>query len=230
MNHQAIYIVGTDTDVGKTTVVSGLLRAMTDLGVRVQALKAVQTGAELDEDVYRQAAPSGLTKTLRRFQLAASPHLAAEAEGLELDLDQLADDIGAAVSRAEFTLIEGAGGIRTPLTRRETFLELMIQRPYPSLLVVGNRLGAVNQALLSAEALRRAGLPAAGLVLNQTTPATGEALKILDDNARTIPALSGWPLLAARPYAAGDWTETARRLRPAAEALLRAAEGSPRWA
>lgn len=253
----AFYIVGTDTDVGKTMVTAGLLRALAIKGEeviesvprravsagppcggekphlgpgrRVQALKPVQTGQVIDETIYAQACPEARIRTLRHFQLAASPHLAAAREGRSLDLDQLAAEIGQAAAQADFTLIEGAGGVCTPLSLTETFLDLMTRQPFPVLLVIRNALGAINHSLLSLAALRGASLQVAGLVINQTGPPAAARQMLLDDNLVSIPAISQTPLLAALPhlewpdrppYSTAMWTELAEQIKPAAEHLL----------
>lgn len=225
----ACFISGTDTDVGKTMVTAGLLRVLSQRLGRVQAIKPVQTGKIIDEAVYVRACPGTRVKTLHHFQQAASPHLAAAAEGRRLDLDQLAGEITREVGRAEFTLIEGAGGLCTPLSPTETFLDLMGRLPLPVVLVVRNALGAINHSLLSVAALRGAGLNTAGLIINQTLPPADDQQLILSDNLTIIPGLSRVPLLAALPNRKisdlasnpeAGWDQLAEHLKPAAEHLL----------
>jgi Dethiobiotin synthetase len=79
-------------------------------------------------------------------------------------------------------------------------LNLMARLPFPVLLVIKNTLGAINHSLLSLAALREGGLKVAGLIINQTTPATAERQMILDDNLTAIPAMGHTPLLSALPY------------------------------
>ncbi|MDL2259490.1 dethiobiotin synthase [Deltaproteobacteria bacterium OttesenSCG-928-K17] len=221
----ACFILGSDTDVGKTLVAAGLLRLIN--GAR--ALKPVQTGAQADETIYRQGCPRAEVKTLHRFQLAASPHLAAAGEGRHIDLDCLAEEIIREAGRAEFTLIEGAGGVYTPLNRVETYLDLMARLPFPALMVVRNALGAINHSLLSVNALRGAGLKVAGLVINQSSPPAAGQKLVLADNLKIIPALSKSRLLGVIPYLgpqAGEqtpaawWLEIDKHLQAAAEHLL----------
>lgn len=225
----ACFIVGTDTDVGKTMVTAGLLRALSESLGSVQAIKPVQTGGIIDEAVYARACPGARVKTLRHYQLAASPHLAAAAEGRRLDLDRLAEEIIRELARAEFTLIEGAGGLCTPLSPTETFLDLMGRLPFPVILVVRNALGAINHSLLSVAALRGFGLKAAGLIINQTVPPAVDQQLILSDNLDIIPGLSRVPLLAALPNLnftdmvsdpEAVWAELAVHLKPAVGYLL----------
>jgi len=221
----AFYILGTDTDVGKTVVTAGLLIALQN----TQAIKPVQTGREPDEAVYARASPGARFKTLRHFQLAASPHLAAAKEGRDLNPDSLAEEIAQECAKAEFTLIEGAGGVFTPLNPTQTFLDLLIRRPFPVVVVIKNSLGAINQALLSTETLKRAGLQVAGLILNQTAPAPGGHKIILEDNLEIIPRLSETRLLSAIPYLESlssrpdsptGYREVAEHLKPAAAYML----------
>lgn len=225
----ACFIVGTDTDVGKTMVTAGLLLALAASGQRIQALKPVQTGDILDEAIYAQVCPGAQVRTLRHFHLAASPHLAADREGRRLDLDNLAEEITRETTQADFSLIEGSGGVCTPLNQTETFLDLMTRLPFPVLLVIRNALGAINHSLLSLAALRGAALKVAGLVINQSAPPAGDRQMLLDDNLTSIPAMSQAPLLCALPYlnqpnqapdSATARVELAKLLKPAAEHLL----------
>lgn len=221
----AFYISGTDTDVGKTVITAGLLITLQN----AQAIKPVQTGRNPDEAVYARACPGARFKTLRHFQLAASPHLAAAKEGRNLNLDRLAEEISLECAKAEVTLIEGAGGVFTPLNPTQTFLDLMVRQPRPVILVVKNFLGAINQALLSTEALKRADLQVAGLIINQTAPTPVDHKIILEDNLKIIPRLSKTPLISAIPYLGGlnsspgspiGYSEVAEHLKPAVAYML----------
>ena len=204
-----LFVAGSGTDVGKTVVTAALLRALLLAGVRVQAVKPVQTGVApheartaplADARVYASAVaglPQGAdilpAEALHCFALPASPHLAAEREGTRLCGAELHKDILRhwQSGSAEMLLLEGAGGLRVPLNEREDMLDLMVAVGVPVLLVGGNYLGGLNHILLSLDALRHSGLQLAGVVLVPAAdPAAGcpgvDVQAMLADNATML--------------------------------------------
>lgn len=235
-----VFITGTDTDAGKTVAAAALLRAMLLRGLAARAVKPVQTGCAeaggrlLAPDVlrYREAA-AGLPETsaaasaaLHCFAPACSPHLAARAAGVRLSARELAAECRAQLERAEFTVFEGAGGLHAPLSPEDDMLDLMAQLGLPVLLVAGNRLGCLNHALLSLDALAARGLPVAGAVLCRTrAPGAGEEY-LLEENARLLKMrceARGCPLLCELPFQGeidpAAWERLAAQLRPVAVLL-----------
>lgn len=205
-------ICGTDTDIGKTVVTAALLRSLHENGLPAAACKAVQTGcvpdgtgglAAPDVERYREACPQALTSALLLLQDACSPHLAARLAGEHPRADDLTERItkSAAASRAPLTLVEGAGGLLTPLNQDETLLDVFRLLDAALLLVVGNKLGAVNHALLTAEALGARGLSVAGFILTTPVrPANAETRMILADNREIIQTRTGLFCLAELGY------------------------------
>jgi adenosylmethionine-8-amino-7-oxononanoate aminotransferase len=223
-------VAGVGTDVGKTTITAGLLRACERRGIAAQALKAVQTGAGAvapDAAVYADAAPTAGAHTLMRFPCPCSPHLAAALAGAALTAEELTRRIlTKAGSFAEgggaLTLVEGAGGLLVPLNRRECFIEVFRRLDAPVLLVADNALGAINHALLSLEALRARGLKTAGLALTSTAPRADEAevqRRIAEDNAGIIAALGGVSVSVTIPWLLGLHEANAQARRRAWDAL-----------
>lgn len=221
--HKGCFITGTDTDAGKTTVTAALLRWLLRQGRAVQAVKPVQTGCMPDgkggllvPDVarYREAAsfpgaPGGSAApavALQVFEPACSPHLAARLARTPLSADALATRLESVVPSEFFVLAEGAGGIEVPLNEKETMLDLMVRLAWPVLLVVGNRLGCINHALLSLRTLQMQGLTVAGLILIRTEPDpdSEEERLILRDNSLTLARLAAergsLSVLAELPY------------------------------
>lgn len=214
---RAFFVTGTDTDAGKTAVTAGLLLALSRLGTEAFAVKPVQTGCTEKggvpeaPDVAAWRAAGGRGEALFSFRVPCSPHLAARLEGARLEVSTLARACRECLSPGRVTLFEGAGGLYVPLNEEESMLDLMRELHLPVLLVVGNRLGCLNHALLSLDALDMAGLPVAGMVLCRTTPPSladagtspeAEAL-ILGDNAARLAEEGkkrGVPLLADIPY------------------------------
>ena len=194
---KAGYIVGNGTDAGKTVVTAALLRALSTRGVKVQGIKAVQTGCSRnargalsapDVDVYADAAPNTPCGVLDMLEQPCSPHLAAARAGRQLDVSTLSRQLRGSILNADLTLIEGYGGVFVPLNRRETLLDLLESMSARIILVVDNRLGAINHALLTIEALRSRGLTILGAVFTQRVRPSGDLLEqqIHADNIEMI--------------------------------------------
>lgn len=222
----AVFVAGTGTDVGKTVVTAALLRALRTLAVPAQAVKPVQTGvppaspddsrddsgeaagdkagaAAGDAAVYAAAVadlpPLSRLRPgvcLRRFALAASPHLAAAESGQSLSVAALVTLIRRHWQEqpdAALLLLEAAGGLRVPLNAHEDMLDLMAGVGAPVILVARNGLGALNHVLLSLDALAARGLAPVALVLCAPPPATAahaahdaQDTMICADNARFL--------------------------------------------
>lgn len=175
------FITGTDTGVGKTSVAVALLQAAVKRGLSTAAAKPVAAGCEVSGDGLRnddalflqQACTTALSyEQINPFALqpAIAPHFAAAREGLRLDAQSLALHCQTILdSKADFTVIEGAGGWRVPLNDSETFADIAKRLKVPVILVVDIKLGCLNHALLSAEAIRADGLVLAGWVANQAS-------------------------------------------------------------
>ncbi|HEY3850229.1 MAG TPA: dethiobiotin synthase [Steroidobacteraceae bacterium] len=180
-----IVVTGTDTDVGKTVFAAGLTRLLE--GVYWKPVQAGLDG-ETDTDTVRRL--SGLDQShflpeTWRLKLAASPHLAAEREGFDIDSASLSVP---ALDRP--LIIEGAGGLMVPLNRRELYIDVFARWKTPLVLCARTRLGTLNHTLLSLEALARRAIPVIGIAL------IGDAHA---DNERTLAALGGVPVLGRLP-------------------------------
>jgi dethiobiotin synthetase len=199
------FVTGTDTGVGKTAVSCALLFAAAQSGLRTAAVKPVAAGCDADgrnEDALQLQA--AMTEPLDYCQInpvalhaAIAPHIAATIEGKRLQANRLAGLCrGVMHGNADFVLIEGAGGWRVPINPRETMADLAIQLRAGVIMVVGMRLGCINHALLTAEAIRRDGLQLAGWVANQPGPRMDHH----EENLETLRQLLGAPLLGDTPF------------------------------
>ena len=178
---------------------------------------------------------------LETYEPACSPHLAARLAGRPLTVSGLREKLERKAPDGTFLLIEGAGGIYVPLNDRETMLDFMREIDFPVLLVVGNKLGCINHALLSLDVLQSHGLRVCGMILNRPIPETvcdpgsgpdpdvGNERRLLRDNAETLARMGrerGVPVLAEIPYQTGfannaenTWSSLAALVGPAVEAL-----------
>jgi dethiobiotin synthetase len=206
------FISGTDTGVGKTLVACGLLRAAALRGLRTLAIKPIAAGAELTENGLRNEDAvmlmAAMTEVLPYQQVnpvllepAIAPHIAAGKVGRRITVSQLAGICrGVMMQPADLVLIEGAGGWRVPLNRHELLSGLASELQAPVILVVGMKLGCINHALLTAEAIRADGLRLAGWVANQIDP----DMSCFEENLATLNAMLDAPCIGVVPYLAQD--------------------------
>jgi len=177
MSKKAFFITGTDTDAGKTLVTTGLLVAAKNIGLSTAALKPVAAGCEQTAEGLRNSdalqLQAAMTKQFVYEQInpialraAIAPHIAAQQEKRSLSSDRLTGFCRSVLNQADVTLVEGAGGWRVPINPRETMADLAKNLELPVILVVGMRLGCLNHALLTFEAIVRDGLQIAGWVAN----------------------------------------------------------------
>jgi len=202
------FITGTDTDAGKTLVTTGLLAAANRRGLRTIGLKPVAAGCEQTPDGLRnsdalllqQAASVKLSYEQVNpiaFEPPIAPHIAAEQEGRVLTADRLAAYCrGTMMQPADLVLVEGAGGWRVPLSMRESLARLPQLLELDVILVVGMKLGCINHAILTAEAIARDGLRLAGWVANHIDP----EMSCPDENLATLERLFRAPLLGRVPW------------------------------
>lgn len=222
MQFKGIFVTGTDTGVGKTTVSSGIAAALSRRGWTVGVYKPAETGCPPDfndrpltSDAGRLQFFSGCHSELRticpyRLREPLAPLVAAEREAVIIDLDRLLWCYKTIASAHDVTLIEGAGGLLVPLTPTLTFADLAKRLDVPVLVVVGSRLGAINHALLTVRYAEAIGLRVLGYVVNFLSAESDEAAR---SNVDTLSRLLG-PALGVVPHLGeiSATAETRRRL------------------
>jgi len=183
---QSYFVVGTDTSVGKTYIASALVRYFAAAGKKTAGMKPIASGCELSEhgiwqgqlvndDVVALYEASSVKAPLElinsyHFAPAIAPHIAAEKAGVDIDLDLIVRAYHALAKMAEVVVVEGAGGFLVPVSAQQSMADLAVKLDLPIVLVVGMRLGCINHALLTVEAIRARGLQLAGWVANQIEP------------------------------------------------------------
>lgn len=171
-----LFVTATDTGVGKTWVACALARAAVRRGLRVAVMKPCETGDGDDGARLLDAAGRALDPELARpyrFHLPASPEVAARAEGAVVDPTRIADACARLTRDADFTLVEGAGGLLVPLAPGVLMADLAARLGLPLLVVARASLGTVNHTLLTLEAARARALAVAGVVLSRAVDSTG---------------------------------------------------------
>lgn len=225
---RTLFVTGTDTGVGKTHVSAALLRAARAEGLRVCGYKPVASGCESDaagrlrnEDALALLAASAAAEPYEAinpyaFAPPIAPHVAAREAGGVVDLARLDAGAEALAARHDWLLVEGAGGWLVPLSADAGFADWVAARGWPVLLVVGMRLGCINHALLTAEAVRARGLELVGWVANELPPLQDR----LVDSLEAIAARIGAPLLGRMPAGADAASAPAAALFGALRARL----------
>ncbi|MHB1591478.1 MAG: dethiobiotin synthase [Sulfuricella sp.] len=207
---KAYFITGTDTHVGKTLIASALLRAFVSRGFRAVGMKPVAAGCEETtgglrcEDVEslraagNVAAPPELVNPYA-LVLPVAPHIAAERAGVEIRIGAVLEAFRRLQAMSDVVVVEGVGGFMVPLNQRDDTADMAQQLGLPVILVVGLRLGCLNHALLSAQALKQRGLKLAGWVANQIEP----GMPFLRENVAALEQGLQAPLLGEVPYREG---------------------------
>jgi len=208
MAKRTFFVAGTDTDVGKTLVSTGLLEAANQRGLSTVAVKPIAAGCEQTDAGLRnsdalqlqQAASIKLSyEQLNPIALEPpiAPHIAAQQAGRRLDADRIAALCrGVMMQPADFMIIEGAGGWRVPLTNRPTLADVPKLLRTPVVLVVGMKLGCISHTLLTVEAIVKDGLRLAGWVANRAEP----EMSCYSENLETLKSMLAAPLLGEIPH------------------------------
>lgn len=203
------FIAGTDTDVGKTKVSEMLLTRAGQLGLSTLGLKPVAAGAEqIDDHWSNEDARALMAASSVKLDYAQvnpvllkqpiAPHIAAHQEQKRLSVQTISGYCRGTfmTTQADFVLVEGAGGWRVPLNFNETLADVAKDLQLDVILVVGMKLGCLNHALLTAEAIERDGLKLAGWIANCIDP----EMAVRNENIQTLQRMLRVPLIGVLPY------------------------------
>ncbi|ANI28546.1 dethiobiotin synthetase [Yersinia entomophaga] len=201
------FVTGTDTDVGKTLASCALLQAANIQGYRTAGYKPVASGSEMTAEGLRNGDALALQASSNQplsyqqvnpltFLEPTSPHIVSAEEGRPIDFSVLSRGLRELEQQADWVLVEGAGGWFTPLSEQLTFADWVIQEKLPVILVVGVKLGCINHALLTAQAIAFAGLPLAGWIANDVVPAG----KRQEEYMASLTTMIAAPLLGVIPH------------------------------
>lgn len=210
---QAFFLTGTDTEIGKTFITCALLYRAQQQGLSAAGVKPIAAGTDArgrNEDVENIRAASNVQ--LRDevinpycFKSPVAPHIAAAEEGVSIDFSRIKSACQRACEQADFVIVEGVGGFRVPLAVDRDSADLAVALALPVILVVGLRLGCINHALLTAEAIQARGLQLAGWVANSIDPAMARRA----ENLATLETLIAAPLIGQVPYISGSQARAA---------------------
>ena len=201
------FVTGTDTGVGKTRVAAALVHAFSERGARTVGMKPVASGCERtaaglrNEDALALIAASPLPVAYEdvnpyTFEPAIAPHVAADLAGSEIRFEPLEAAYRRLAAGADRVIVEGAGGWRVPFGRGRFQSDLARHLELDVVLVVGLRLGCLNHAILTAEAIKRDGLRLVGWIGSRIDP----GMPYVDENVATLRETLPAPCLGVLPY------------------------------
>jgi dethiobiotin synthetase len=188
-----IFSAGTDTDIGKTFITGLLARFFLNNGLRVKVQKWASTGRRAYSDdlafIYgfmgqNRLPMAGSSESPYCFSFPSSPHLAAEMEGETIDKGHLIESTHSLAAQCDILMIEGAGGILTPLSRDILTIDLIAEMGVPVVLVARSGLGTINHTLLTLDAIKRRNIPILCTILNNQNDISDPL--IVNDNLKTI--------------------------------------------
>jgi dethiobiotin synthetase len=205
---KGLFITGTDTGVGKTFIACALAAVLKELGYRVGVMKPAETGCEESDgklipgDALRLKDASGCEFPLEtvcpyRLRDPLAPSVAAEREGVQIDIDCIIGVYNDLSSAHDVTLVEGAGGLMVPLLSSYTYADLASVLKLPMLVIAANRLGAINHLMLTLEHASCKGLTVLGYILNQIEHGPSLAA---ETNREAISFLTGVRCVGEFPY------------------------------
>lgn len=202
---KAYFLTGTDTAIGKTFVTCALLHHASKIGLKAAGLKPIAAGTDAtgsNEDVDNIRAASNVLLPLEivspyRLKAEAAPNIAAAEEGIVIEFGPIKAACRTAIQETDLLIIEGIGGFCVPLGSDHNSADLAASLGLPIILVVGMRLGCLNHALLTAEAIASRGLTIAGWVANRIDP----DMSRFEENLATLKELLYPPLLGVIPHA-----------------------------
>lgn len=209
------FITGTDTEIGKTVASCALLQAAAQAGFRTAGYKPVASGSDMTAAGLRNGDALALQQNSRvalsyqqvnpfAFAEPTSPHIVSALTGQPIDPDVMTAGLHALEGLADWVQVEGAGGWFTPLGAGFSFSDWVIAQHLPVILVVGVKLGCINHALLTVQAIRHAGLRLAGWIANDVAAQGRYHQAYIETLTALIPA----PLLGEIPWLPGVTPQT----------------------
>ncbi|MEK6531361.1 MAG: dethiobiotin synthase [Deltaproteobacteria bacterium] len=209
---RAYFITGTDTSVGKTFVGAGIASALREKGLSVGVMKPVETGctavrnklAPEDALTLKNACtPASSLDEINpyRFRAPLAPSIASRIQGKRISLDVIKKAFSSIRSKHDITLVEGAGGLLTPLTGEKTMLDLCLYLEVPLIIVASSRLGCINHTLLTVSAARASKVKIKGIILNNADEDGRDSSRAY--NMNEIKKLAKTPVLGEIPFLKG---------------------------
>jgi len=226
MATNALFITATGTGVGKTLVSSLLLGFLRRQKIKAGYQKWVSTGGEIPEDLLYCLQKNKLEfdrkkldrQVVYRFRMPASPHLAAEQEGREVDPEKIKEAFAGSAKENDVLVVEGVGGLLVPLRRDLLLADFLSGLQLPVLIVAHSGLGTINHTLLTIEALRQRALPLLGVVFSDEQEGMAADDPLVADNMQTIADLAGVEVFG-RLLRYPDYAQLEKAFQPIGQAI-----------
>jgi len=217
--NKGYFITGTDTNIGKTEFAVALMRAIQERGHIVNAMKPISAGCTpskeglLNDDVIRLQSQSSTemeTSIINpyAFEPAIAPHIAAQEVGIEVKISHIKSNFDRIVSNSDYVVVEGVGGWCVPINKFQTTVDILHQLHLPIIMVVGIKLGCINHAMITYQAIKAARLKCIAWVANIIDPNMQRAKQ----NYHAIHERLDCPCIATIPYMSTPKTEEIYRL------------------
>jgi len=201
LTRHGFFVAGTDTGVGKTFAAVAIIRSLVRAGFSVAGMKPVAAGAALratgfrNDDALALASAANVKAPYASvnpycFKEPVSPHIAADAEGIRIDVGTILQEFDVLKSQADCVIVEGAGGWLVPIGNGQSMADVAVALGLPVIMVVGLRLGCLNHAALTAQAINASGLRLDHWIANEVDPAFARR----EENIATLAGLLGEPL------------------------------------
>ncbi|MCU7938480.1 MAG: dethiobiotin synthase [gamma proteobacterium symbiont of Bathyaustriella thionipta] len=208
---KAYFITATDTDAGKTFVTTQLLKSWNQYGYKTMGFKPVASGCQrtneglYNDDALKISAAASVSLPYEMinpyaFEPAIAPHIAAAQVGVTINIQTIANGILQQQEQVDRLVVEGVGGWLVPLNEQQTVADLAVLLNFSVILVVNLRLGCINQALLSAQAIELTGMKIAGWIANNAVPEEQNLMTHQAENIDSLKARLKAPLLGVLPY------------------------------
>jgi len=202
----SLFITGTDTDVGKTCVTAGIINYLSKMNVDVGVMKPFASGYKtndnsVSEDVEILTKYSGVTDPVDLinpyfFEIPTSPYEACMKLNREIDISKIVDAYSQLISNHDIVIVEGIGGIMTPISQNYFVSDLIFELKLNSIIVAGSKIGAVNHLMLTYEHSQQKNLNFNGFLINQNVPDGYE----LSSLRQQVSRLTGEKVFGAIPY------------------------------
>lgn len=214
---KAYFITATDTDAGKTFVSTQLLKNWSQQGYKTLGFKPVASGCQRtgeglqNNDALKIRAAASVSLPYKiinpyAFEPAIAPHIAAQKAGVTINIQTIANSILHYQEQADYLIVEGVGGWLVPLNEGETVADLAALLNFPVILVVNLRLGCINQALLTAQAIEQTGMKIAGWIANNTVSEEENPMTHQEENIHSLKERLNAPLLGVLPcFSLVEW-------------------------
>jgi len=204
-----IFVTGTDTGIGKTVITGLLARFLDDQGYKVITQKWVETGTigfSKDVNFHLKLLGKGKQEFKKHlidmspytFKFPSSPHLGSSLEKKKISIEKIKKSFKCLTKAFDFVVVEGVGGVLVPLNKKKLVIDVAKDLKLPALIVVGNKLGAINHTLLTLEALKTRKMKIIGVVFNDLGNKASKI--ILKDNPKIIETISGIKSLGNLPW------------------------------